>query len=730
MRDNLNNNDNSARTNGQNHDAYAQDEQKPALQISNLPAIILRRLWLIAIVIVLTLAAGVIYLRQATPYYRATTKLFVAASGGNRILGDNSELTPLTSGNRRGTQAEIVVSPLVLRRVADRPDIKAMKSFAGGDNTMAMLRVGLNVVVGNDDLMDISFDTQHYGEAAQVANAVADAYIAFSDEYKRNTSAEMLQIIQKEKQKVEDEMAQRLTLLTRFKMESGGLALASKDKDGKTVLQGSVTIQQLNSFTEAMTKAQIEVIEAKANLEGVINLKNDPNRLRQYVATQRSRGGLVSTNAGETRLTQELGDLYAARSQMESKLGIEHPRYVATIARIAMLEQELTKYDATFVDSQIAMSQENYKAAERRVQELATYIQANGEEAKKLNNQVAQYERMAGEMEQTRSRLDFLNARIRELGMNQDVRALNVMLVEAAVEPADPFSPNSGKVLKMSLAFGLVLGLCLAMMLELVDDRLRSSDQVASAMNLPILGVIPEVTDIKGEVARIMEREPNSAQAEAIRGLRTAVLFGMPEGRAKTIMVTSPMPGDGKSTIAACLAESLAQSGQRTILLDADMRKPRVEAIFELSREIGLSSVITGRGTLDSAIQKGPVENLDVIACGPIPPNPAELLNSDAFRKLLATLSERYDQVVIDTPPVLMVTDARVVSAITDVTIMVLLAGKSRQRQANHAKEALLSVGGRILGIVVNAVPNRGRGVYGHEYGYAYGEYAQAQKRA
>jgi polysaccharide biosynthesis transport protein len=425
---------------------------------------------------------------------------------------------------------------------------------------------------------------------------------------------------------------------------------------------------------------------------------------------------------------------------MEARLGLGHPRYKAVVERIDQLDRELSKSDLKFVDSQMMVSEEKLKAAEHRVDELTRYIQANGADSRKLNTQLAQYERLQAEVQQTRGRLDYINARIRELDMSQDMRAMNVMLVEAATEPIAPFSPNSAKVLKMSFAFGVILGLTLAVMLEVIDDRMRSADQMTSALGLPILGIIPESEPLQGEeLARIMERETDSPMVEAVRTFRTAVLFGVPEGQSRTILVTSPTPGDGKSTIAASFAESLAQSGKKTLLLDADMRKPRVNAIFggTGSAEVGLSSIVTGRATIDEATQRSPVENLDLIPCGPLPPNPAELLNSEAFRKLLATLGEKYDHIVIDAPPVLLVSDPRILSAICDCTVLVLRADKCRRRLANHAKEALRSVGGRLLGIVVNAAPQRGQnygysnsyGYYGYYgYGYKYGEDTKSKK--
>jgi len=209
------------------------------------------------------------------------------------------------------------------------------------------------------------------------------------------------------------------------------------------------------------------------------------------------------------------------------------------------------------------------------------------------------------------------------------------------------------------------------------------------------------------------------------------VFFGIPKDEAKTILITSPAPGDGKSTLTSNLAIAMAQAGQRTLVLDGDLRRPVQHKLFDIDGGKGMSSVLAGKHTVEEAIQPGPVEGLDILCCGPEVPNPSELLNSNAFAVQLKCFSERYDRVIIDSPPVGSVADSQILAAICDIVVLVLRAEKSTRRHSQQARDSLLSVGAHLFGAVVNDVPRK-RGRYGYYSGYgryrghryhAYGDY-------
>jgi succinoglycan biosynthesis transport protein ExoP len=275
---------------------------------------------------------------------------------------------------------------------------------------------------------------------------------------------------------------------------------------------------------------------------------------------------------------------------------------------------------------------------------------------------------------------------------------------------------------------GLMLGGGLAYLRDWLDHRLNSVDEIREMLGLTLLGVLPnmpgrEVASVRGQKVQL---DPMSEVAEAYRTIRTAIYFGAPDGKAKTMLITSPAPGDGKTTTASNLAIAMAQAGQKVLLLDADFRKPNLHKIFALDGPAGITEVIAEKATLADTIKPSGIPGLSVLPCGPLPKNPSEILNSRAFSKLVEQLEESFDHIVIDSPPVMPVSDARILGALCDLTVLVLRAQKSTRRVSVQARESLSSVGARILGVVVNDVP-KSRGGYGYynygyyQYGYRYG---------
>ncbi|MBN2183175.1 MAG: polysaccharide biosynthesis tyrosine autokinase [Sedimentisphaerales bacterium] len=241
--------------------------------------------------------------------------------------------------------------------------------------------------------------------------------------------------------------------------------------------------------------------------------------------------------------------------------------------------------------------------------------------------------------------------------------------------------------------------------------------------------------DINSEVQAIFKRgqlvrlQPRSIIAEAYRTIRTSVFFGVPKDKAKTILITSPAPSDGKTTLVSNLAIAMAQAGQRILILDADLRKPKQHKIFNVNNEPGITSVLAGTTRLDEAVQPGPVKGLDILPCGPQVPNPSEILNSETFARVLESLVKCYDRILIDSPPVVPVADSQVIAARCDIVLLVVRAEKSTRRLILRARDNIVSVGGRLLGTIVNDVAHKngrygGYGRYHSGYGYGgYGDY-------
>jgi succinoglycan biosynthesis transport protein ExoP len=336
-----------------------------------------------------------------------------------------------------------------------------------------------------------------------------------------------------------------------------------------------------------------------------------------------------------------------------------------------------------------------------------------------LNEQLAQYMMLQSEYEQTKKDCESLDDRIKDLSVTEDVGALNISILEAAHPATVPSAPQKSKYMVLALVLGLMGGGGLTMLRERMDQKLHSVEEISTVLGIPVLGVVPSMSrreDVT-ERGRKVYLDSQSSWAEAYRTIRTAVFFGAPKSEAKTILVTSPAASDGKTTLVSNLAIAMAQAGQKTLILDADFRRPMQHNIFTINhKHIGLSSVLAGVTKLQDAIRPTGINGLELLTRGPEVSNPSEILNSTSFVKLLELLSSKYDRIIIDSPPVTPVTDAQIVAAICNVTLLVLRAEKSTRKLSRQARDGLLSVGARLLGIIVNDVPKQGR--YGYYSGY------------
>jgi len=523
----------------------------------------------------------------------------------------------------------------------------------------------------------------------------------------------VLDILQKEKVKRDKELAARYKTILDFKRANPVMSLEDE--------RGNIMIQSVARLSDALTEARIGAINAKASYEAAKLMLNDPDKLKQLVETQLSRGVYISFGQEKTQLRTEISQLGLELSDLRQKVKAKHPAVKALNVKIAQLKSQLDERENKIAQAYLEVIHQQWLAAKQREVELESAFEEQRNKAQELNAAAAQYAMLQSELRRTENLCDILDNRIKELNVTEDVGALNINILEVARAEEKPTKPKKARIMAMALVLGLMLGVGLALLLDWMDQRLRSAEEISSILGVPVLGVVPSMPSKETVVARgqKVHLEPTSTIAEAYRTIRTAVYFGVPDGQAKTLLVTSPTPRDGKTTLVSNLAIAMAQSGQRTLVLDADFRIPMQHEVLQSSDKQGLSTVLTGQAPLDKVIQRTGVDGLDILPCGPIPPNPSEMLNSDAFTDVLKKLSERYDRIMVDSPPVMPVADARILSAMCDVTLVVLRAEKSTRKASEQARDGLLSVGAHILGAVVNDVPH-GRDRYGYYSGYGY----------
>jgi capsular exopolysaccharide synthesis family protein len=287
--------------------------------------------------------------------------------------------------------------------------------------------------------------------------------------------------------------------------------------------------------------------------------------------------------------------------------------------------------------------------------------------------------------------------------------------------------------LVLGLAFGILLSLGLAFGIEFLDRSVKSQEDVEGRLGLPFLGMVPSIMESELDAAKVspelyIARNPNSTIAECCRVVRTNILFSSPDKPLKTMLVTSSNPSEGKTMTVVNLGIVMAQSGHRTLLVDTDMRRPRLHRSFGVPNQTGISTVTVGKSTIEEAIKRTDVPNLDVLPCGPVPPNPSELLHTDRFAAVLADCAKRYDRIILDSPPTSAVTDPAVLGNLADAVVLVVKAAETTREAAMHARRQLTGAKAHLCGVIVNAI-DFSNPAYGYDYyyrnyyryGYTYG---------
>jgi capsular exopolysaccharide synthesis family protein len=671
-----------------------------------------RRRWTVLIVTAACLAASILYLLKATPVYTSASRLLVEQSG-RKVLSD-AEGVGNRSSNYLYTQAEVLTSQPILSSALEGTNARKLRTFAGVDNPLAFLKQQMHAEVGKkDDVITVSLDSPYPQEAAEIVNRVVDAYVTWTANQKRTSAEGMLEILSQAKRERDKELDQQVQAMFEFKKKNGAISF-SNDK-------GNIILQQLATLSTALTEVQLEAMKARSEYEAAKAVLNDPKAMRAYVDAMQSKGvNQMDKEYGD--LVEELNQHKLALATLSTSAGENNPRVTAVRTNLAMLEQQLADRENQLVEARVADAAQDLKAAQEREKQIGEAFEDQQKDALELNAKEAEYLRLESNVKRTEKACDLLDSRIKEINVN-DVQSgnLNTQVLEMARADDRPTKPKKPLVLMAALMVGLALGTGAGLTRDWMDHRLRSAEDITASLGLPVLGVVPHMSAKHSIVARgqTVSLEPMSESAEAYRTVRTALFFGASGADAKTFLLTSPAPGDGKSTSASNLAIAMAQAGHRTLLIDCDFRKPTQHKIFELDDKAGLSSVIAGQVPLRDAIQRTRVARLQVLPCGPIPANPAEILNGKRFAQVMDVLVRAYDRIVIDSPPVMPVTDARILAASADVTLLVLRANKSTHRLSIHARDGLSSVGANVLGVIVNDVPRRG-GSYGYGYGYGY----------
>ena len=377
-------------------------------------------------------------------------------------------------------------------------------------------------------------------------------------------------------------------------------------------------------------------------------------------------------------------------------------------------------YATAFVQYRQAVAERNLASAEGQ---LRSQISSLGQQLNSYRDNTTSPEATALFNQQA-----VLKEQLAQMQVSGAVDSGDVVLVTPAQTPVSPSSPKPAQDALLGLAVGLALGLGAAFLRDSLDDKLGTKEAAEHAGGAPVLAMTPVVAAWRRQQPIVVVvAEPTSPAAESYRSLRTSLQFIRQEGKLRSIVVTSPGAAEGKTATLANLGVVFAQAGERVVLVSCDLRRPRIGAFFDVDEEEGLTDVLLGRRKLEQALVPVPgFDRLSLLPAGPVPPNPAELLNSARAREVFASLREGFDLVLIDSPPVLPVTDAAILSRHADATLMLAAAGQTRRGDLHRAVEKLNQVGTKILGLVLNKVSRQTGRDYGYYYGYGYKPYQAA----
>jgi polysaccharide biosynthesis transport protein len=688
---------------------------------------VLRKRWRLVIsVLVVSLAVSFVITIRQPKVYEATCSL-VIESTAPQVLENVKEVIEMAASTREFymTQYRIIRSREIAQRVIDRLSLDSDLSYFGPLDKSKQANRDLMVerlldkvkVVGvrESRIANIQVRDVDPERATRIANAFADTYIERNLDFKLEGARSAGTWLGEQTVGLRKQLENSEMELYKFRKERNLLDVGLDDKQG-------MTRQNLQSLNTKMTDVKARRIEIESIRKLIIEAKND--------ISERESLPEIRDNPVVQKLRENYLDLLKIKADLDSRYGEKHPKIDTIQYQLAAIQRDYSKE----LDNVLRAFDKRYQALVETENSLTKWMNHEKQQALELSKLETEYRPLARDAENNGKIYSLITQRHKEIDLTGMLRANNVRILDRATPPRFQVSPVLVLNLSVGFLLGLVFGLLLALSVEAMDNTIKSPEAAEELVGAPLLGVLPMLSQARQhQIADAPERDlavykdPTSLAAEACRSIRTNMLFISAQKEFSLFSVTSPGPRDGKTTVAINLAVTMAQAGARILLIDTDMRKPRIHKSFGLKSDKGISSVMAGDVQLKDAICKSEVLNLDVLPCGPMPPNPAELLHTEKFREILAQCRSSYDRVVMDSPPIGPVTDPAIVGSVTDGVVLVLRAGHTTREAAQFARRQLGDAGARILGVVMNQTDRKGRG-YGYGYGYysSYGRYYRA----
>jgi polysaccharide biosynthesis transport protein len=707
--------------------------------------IVRRRRMIIIASTVLVALLSFSFARQKVPIYQAAAAVKFEQS--TQLSGLLVEVLSYSSADSIETQVTIIKSYPILEEVAkrlgylkERPTGAASREAKGYWAALDSVNGNLRVArVPNTSILEITATSTKPREAQDLANATAEAYRDYNKSLRNSRVTEARRFIESQLKDVEARSRRTEAEIWAFR------------EANRIVAPGAESSVLMSLFTQVrgdIEKARQQRLELESIQQRLAGLNGAAPTDRVFIET---------SNPAMQKLQGTLSELQLERNNLSIEVTDRHPRLQALDDRIREVRAEMRRE----VSAQIAMLRNREEFLNRQIGDLQ---QKNRE----LPTLELSLQRLQREAKTNDDLLALLKTKHQEALIKEAEQIEEVSIVRPATEPDTPIGGETANTMLVGAVLGLALGLVLAFVRETLDTSIGTIEDVEAYLGVPVLGVVPHI-DSRETVQRILERRPALAQidpeallshsllithfdpkspvAEAYRTLRTNIQFARMERSGKVLVVSSPTLQEGKTTTIVNLALTMAQSGQKTLLIGANMRRPSIHRFFGIEREPGLSNILVGsaqwrdcirtvadilmgRFEMEDIMAAPGLDNLHIIEAGPVPANPSELLSTPAMTGFLHSVRDVYDVILVDTPPILPVTDSAIVASQADGVVLVYQAGKVGRLVLKRAKVHVENVGGKVWGVVLNDVKTEIAGyAYTQYYTHYYGEETVVDRR-
>jgi succinoglycan biosynthesis transport protein ExoP len=695
--------------------------------------VVRKRKWVIVACLALTVTAVTIVSLLMPRKYDAVARINLDFENANSLGLDQIGLsTGSDATTKMETQIRIIGSETLAWNVVRQLRLDQKEQFAGSKllspanadlekiddlrraKLLKAFHNALNVqLVPKTQIIEVRFRNRDPRLAANIVNAISNAYIERSFKTKYEATMKASDWLAKQLDDLKDKTESLQTNLTDYQKKAGILG---------TDENHNVIMSKLDELNRQQSLAQADRIVKEARYRTALTA--DPE--------------LISNLVPESTLAilhRQDAEITAQYTQLSAKFGPAYPKVQQTQKQ---LEQVRASIDHEVKNITKRMETE-YQAALKSEQMLTAAFDKQKQEAYRMNNDAVKYAIMMRDVQSSRDLYEGLLKKLKEAGITAGLKSSYVNIVDPASTPVDPAEPRVPLNIALGFLGGLLGGIAMAFVVENVDNSIRTPDDVEVQCAMPSLGIIPTIEPASKNGHKqlpagalvpfalpVALSQPKSPISEAYRALRTSLLLASAGAPPKVLVITSASPGEGKTTTSCNAAIVLAQSGRKVLLVDADMRRPTSHMRFGIPNGNGLSACLAGTVTTETAAQKVDVlPNLFLLPAGQIPPNPSELIGSEAMRQLLASWRSEFDHIIIDSPPVLAVTDAVILATMADSVIVVARSGVTGYQSLCRARDILRKVHARIAGVVVNdlGLNSAGYADYYGNYGSHYAAY-------